>query len=82
VVITHHAPSLCSVSTARRADPLTPAYASDLEWMLDGTVTLWVHGPTHHCVDYEIGGTRIVSNQRGYPDERVEGFDPARVVDL
>lgn len=82
VVVTHHAPSLRSVAPARRADPLTAAYASDLEWMLTGMAALWIHGHTHHRVDYEIAGTRIVSNQRGYPDEEVGGFDPACVVEL
>ena len=82
VVVTHHAPSLRSSAPARRRDPLTPAYISDLEWMLDGSAALWIHGHTHYCVDYEVGGTRVVSNQRGYPDEGVEGFDPARVIEI
>jgi hypothetical protein len=33
-------------------------------------------------VDYRIGATRVLSNQRGYPDEPANGFDPALVVDL
>jgi len=33
-------------------------------------------------VDYETGGTRIVSNQRGYPDEGVAGFDPRFIIDV
>jgi hypothetical protein len=41
-----------------------------------------VHGHTHHRVDYRIGATRVLSNQRGYPDERVAAFDPALVVRL
>ena len=82
VVITHHAPSLRSVSPTFREHPATPAYASDLEWMLDGRVALWIHGHTHVCLDYEIGGTRVVSNQRGYPDLPVDGFDPGRVVEV
>ena len=28
----------------------------------------------------EIGGTRVVANQRGYPDDAVEGFDPGLVL--
>jgi predicted phosphodiesterase len=82
VVVTHHAPSARSVSPARRGDPLEPAYASDLEWMMDGRAALWIHGHTHHNVDYAIGGTRVVCNQRGYPGEDPPGFDPAFTVDL
>ncbi|HEY0037870.1 MAG TPA: metallophosphoesterase [Longimicrobium sp.] len=80
VVVTHHAPTAHSCAPARRSDPLNPAYASDLDWMMDGSAALWIHGHTHHCVDYSMGGTRIVSNQRGYPGEGVVGFDPALVV--
>jgi len=82
VVVTHHAPSLRSVNARYRHDPATPAYASDLEYLLDGRASLWIHGHTHVCVDYEMGGTRVLSNQRGYPNDVVEGFDPARVVEV
>ncbi len=82
VVVTHHAPSTRSCAPSRRDDPLNPAYASDLEWMMDGSADLWIHGHTHFCVDYRIGGTRVVSNQRGYPGEHIAGFDPAMVLDL
>jgi predicted phosphohydrolase len=82
VVVTHHAPSLRSVNPRFHDHPATPAYASDLEWMLDGRVAMWIHGHTHMCVDYEMGGTRVLSNQRGYPEDAVPGFDPARVVEV
>jgi predicted phosphohydrolase len=82
VIVTHHAPSLRSVNPPYREHPATPAYATDLEWLLDGRAALWVHGHTHLCVDYTIGGTRVVSNQRGYPDDAVEGFDPGKVVEV
>lgn len=35
--------------------------AGDLEWRMDGRrIALWIHGHTHHCVDYQINGTRVV----------------------
>ena len=82
VIVTHHAPSLRSCNPEFRAHPITAAYVSDLEWMMDGRAALWVHGHTHVCVDYEIGGTRVVANQRGYPHDAVKGFDPGRVVQV
>jgi predicted phosphohydrolase len=82
VVVTHHAPSLRSCNPVYRTNPVTAAYASNLEWMLDGAAALWIHGHTHVCLDYEIGGTRVLANQRGYPDEAVPGFDPALVVEV
>lgn len=83
VVVTHHAPSMLSVRPIFRRDPVTAAYASNLEWMLDGAaIPLWIHGHTHLSVDYTIDGTRVYANQRGYPNEPAPGFDPARTIDV
>lgn len=82
VVVTHHAPGLRSVQPHYRDHPVTAAYASDLEWLLDGRAALWIHGHTHFSADYQVGGTRVLSNQRGYPDEPAEGFDPQLVVEV
>jgi len=82
VIVTHAAPSLRSVRPVHRRDPVTAAFASDLEWMLDGRAGLWIHGHTHFCCDYELGGTRVVANQRGYPGEDTGGFDSAFVVEV
>ena len=82
VVVTHHAPSLRSLNPDFSADPVSGAYASDLEAFISQTrPALWIHGHTHTCVDYTIGETRIISNQRGYPHLPVAGFDPGLVVD-
>jgi predicted phosphodiesterase len=81
VVITHHAPSLRSLDATRPRHPVDAAYASDLEALVERSgVDCWVHGHTHHCVDYRLGATRILSNQRGYPDEPVDRFNPAFVA--
>lgn len=81
VVVTHHAPSMRSCHPDYSADPLTSAFVIDAENLMGAErVALWIHGHTHHCVDYEINGTRVLSNQRGYPGELVPGFDQALVV--
>lgn len=82
VVVTHHAPTLLSVAPHQRADELCGAYVSDLHALLDGRARLWIHGHTHHNVDVDVSGTRVFANQRGYPDDRVDGFDAACVVDV
>ena len=74
VVLTHHAPSPRSVPFFYRGSPLSPAFNTDLEPMiLRHQPALWVHGHTHWSVDYRVDGTRIYSNQRGYPGEEA-GF--------
>lgn len=84
VVVTHHAPSSRSVQPRYANDLLTAAFASRLESMMDSDrVALWVHGHMHDACDYEVYGTRIICNPRGYkPHEKVTGFVPDLVVEV
>ena len=67
VVVTHHAPSSRSVHPRYAHDLLTPAFASNLENLMDGDrAALWIHGHMHESFDYEVYGTRVVCNPRGY----------------
>ncbi len=82
VVVTHHAPSIRSIPTEFRNDPLAACYASDLESLIiEEQPDLWVHGHIHHRNDYFLGGSRIVSNSRGYPSKGPI-FDPAFTVEI
>lgn len=83
VVITHRAPSLRSLADSPDAGTLLDAaYANDCEDLLGGErVALWLHGHSHFAVDYEIRGTRVVCNPRGYPSEET-GFDPKLVLTI
>ncbi len=83
VVITHHAPTLRSLEGNPHAGTLLDAaFANHWEDLMGGDrLALWVHGHTHTSVDFEVAGTRIVSNQRGYPGEE-SGFQPSLVIDL
>lgn len=65
VVVTHHAPHPNSIPERYRQDILSGAFASDLTRLM-GRSRLWVHGHMHDCMDYELFGTRIVCNPRGY----------------
>ena len=78
VVITHHAPHRGSIAPAFASHPLNPAFVSDLGALM-GRAALWIHGHTHTAFDYDVRGTRVVCNPRGYAHEST-GFDPALVV--
>jgi predicted phosphodiesterase len=65
VVVTHHAPHPNSIPERYRHNILSGAFASDLSNLL-GRARMWIHGHMHDCMDYEICGTRIVCNPRGY----------------
>ena len=81
VVVTHHAPSPPSVDPRFAGDPLSPSFVSDMTGLIERTApALWIHGHTHHPVDYRIGSTRVVSHQWGYPREGLPAS--ALVVDL
>ena len=67
VVVTHHAPSSKSMHPRYRGNALNPAFMSDLESLMGGgRVQLWSHGHVHDSFDYNVFGTRIVCNPRGY----------------
>jgi predicted phosphodiesterase len=84
VVVTHHAPSSQSVHPRYARNLLTPAFASNLENLMDGNrAALWIHGHTHDSFDYEIYETRVVCNPRGYsPVELNPDFQPGLVVEV
>ena len=83
VVITHHAPSCRSVPPFYAGNVLNAAFVSNLDALVEGAgVPLWIHGHTHYNVDYVLGSTRVLSNQRGYPDQLEVGFNPGLVVEL
>ena len=85
VVITHHAPAWESIHKSFRQDDLSGAYASRLEETVartgDQGVRLWMHGHTHHAVDYRIGAVRVLSNAFGYPREGT-GVQLDQVIEL
>jgi predicted phosphodiesterase len=84
VIVTHHAPIPDAIPPQHRGSDLSPAFASDLRAEIESwRPDLWVWGHTHHSMDTQLGGTRLVSAQRGYlgGDEmtQAEIFEPAIV---
>ena len=86
VVITHHAPSPLSVHPRFSGSLLNACFVSDAEHLVDGgRARLWIHGHTHDSFDYELNGTRVVCNPRGYAKNGVNEnprFDASFVVEI
>lgn len=73
VVVTHHAPSFKSHNNSRLSnlDALSSAFYSEyFDWIAESNISYWIHGHTHHDVDYDIGGTNIRGCMYGY-----DGFE-------
>ncbi|SFT33772.1 metallophosphoesterase [Halomonas saccharevitans] len=82
VVISHHAPLADCIPARYRGDPLSPAFASHLPQLM-GRMDLWLHGHVHEPVDLVAGGTRVIANPGGYPDEFVPPlFMPDLIIEV
>lgn len=83
IVITHHAPSLQSVSEQYKSHPVTAAYASNMEdFILNHLPDFWIHGHIHTPSRYQIGRTKIICNPHGYIDEPYNGFDKELIIEI
>lgn len=85
VVISHMAPSRKSVTPEYQADPVSAAFASDLEDLVK-KANIWIHGHTHTSFDYLLGKCRVVANPLGYMKRGGQAengdFDPNFIVEL
>lgn len=78
VVVTHHAPAAASLRRRRPDHVPTIGSVTPLDDLIAAHgPDLWVHGHTHWSCDYMLGGTRVLSNQRGEPEN--EAFAPLLV---
>jgi Icc-related predicted phosphoesterase len=86
VVITHHAPSRQSIHPRFAGSALNACFVSDAERLAGSArVRLWVHGHTYDSFDYDLRGTRVVCNPRGYAQAGVNEnprFDPDFIVEV
>lgn len=81
VVITHHAPSIQCSNPSYDLSRLTAGFVSTYDDLVS-EADLWLFGHTHACLDKYISGTRVVSNQRGYPYEKTYGFEHDKVIEI
>lgn len=93
VVVTHHGPHPNSIHPRFAGTLLNAAFVSDLTPLIE-KADLWIHGHVHDNFDYEIAGTRVIANPRGYPGNartashvdklewENEAFNPALVIEI
>lgn len=85
VVITHHLPAMQSVSERFKTSLLSASFASYRNELI-GLSTLWIHGHTHDSMDYQLNGTRVVCNPRGYSrtpgSQENRSFDSQLVIEI
>lgn len=83
IVVTHHAPSIQSLPECYKEDPLTSAYASNLEDMvLEYQPLYWIHGHIHTPCRYSIGKTEIICNPHRYIDEKYNGYEKELIIEI
>ena len=87
VVLTHHAPSHDGCSDPRHGKPPLRmecyGFSSDMESLFGPRLALWAFGHTHFNCDFKRGGTRVISNQRGYGwDYDRSGYVMDKVVNV
>lgn len=76
VVVSHHCPSYSLLEGCDKNPKFESLYASDLDYLLDGdSIHTWIFGHNHKNFDIKSEkGTRLVSNQKGKPKDRINNF--------
>jgi predicted phosphodiesterase len=86
VVITHHAPSTKSIHPRFEDSLINTCFVSDSEYLMGADrAALWIHGHTHDSFDYQVAGTRVICNPRGYSRDGINenpDFNPNLVVEV
>ena len=75
LVLTHHTPSMTDTSNPKYdGSDLNHCFSTNLRdgLMTDYTDTIktWACGHTHYNFDFKVGNSRLLSNQRGYPNSQ------------
>jgi predicted phosphodiesterase len=81
VVVTHHGPSNECAHKKFPTNIITGAFHSDISSLLPKS-DLWIYGHTHSNLDKVVNDTRLISNQKGYPDENISDYDELLTVSI
>ncbi|KAK6512304.1 hypothetical protein TWF481_001194 [Arthrobotrys musiformis] len=86
-IFTHYCPTLDALEPKYEDSEYTSGFITDLrmeEYWRVRSVKVWAFGHTHYNYDIVEEGTgkRVVANQRGYPGDMTNGFDPGKTIEI
>lgn len=84
ILVTHHFPFERSIAREYHGSPLNSFFHAGKQAeavVMEKKPRLAIHGHTHTSFDYVVGGTRVVCNPHGYPNENPD-FDYGKIVEL
>ncbi|EJT99603.1 hypothetical protein DACRYDRAFT_55626, partial [Dacryopinax primogenitus] len=85
VIFTHHSPTFENTSDPKfKGGFAGSAFSTKLTekgWWGEQVKT-WCFGHTHWSCDFERKGVRVVSNQKGYPTDPPQPFDPCKIIEV
>lgn len=80
IVVTHFPPLMECRHPMIPSGVLDTYFNNDLaELVCDTQPTLWLYGHNHWSDDFNLCGTRFISNQRGYPSEHT-GYEELNII--
>lgn len=81
VIVTHHGPSnLCEHKIFGHSD-FSGAFYSNLPNLI-AQADIWISGHSHSNLDVITNETRLISNQKGYPNETITDFNKRLIITL
>jgi Icc-related predicted phosphoesterase len=81
VLITHYLPSYSAISEKYKESSYNSMFATDLEYLFESPLVLWIAGHTHFKKHVNINGIPLIVNPLGYTDE-FSGYDKQCIVDV
>lgn len=82
IIISHHAPLRnITCKPEHMGSLLSSAFTTNLSHLFKKPIISWIFGHTHYSCNTTFNDVKLISNQRGYNDEKTK-FDPLFVVDI
>jgi predicted phosphohydrolase len=81
IVVTHYVPSFDVIPKNYLNYKFESLYCSDLNYMInENDIHTWICGHVHYNFDTLVNGTRILSNQKGKPRDKIQDFSKEFIV--